>query len=488
MSATFSPRAGRVRSGLTTLVLAGAAALLCVALGWLLVQRGPAVAIAPLVLVGLGAGLALGLSRPTMMLVALVGLIAAFPIARSGLGGAPLYFTDLLAAVVIFATLRTGLTGKRFHLLVLLYLATWVPAWLYQITRIDLLLEPTYGLLRNVAAVAVAVGAYEIARRRGQDAVKLLVLALAAGTILTSFITLGQAFGPTSDATRELLTTIAPTFTEGAYRVYPERAFALFAAPTALAGFLAMMLPLFFVFAGLADRRERLLLNAATVLAGVALIATYSRQWLPALVIGLVALLLIRPRAFGRAAALGGVAAVAGFFMLSSGGLDSAYLSERFSSLGVEDRNVQLRLDRQKEFFAVTQSDPADMLLGRGFAGQDIAARDLADANTTDELRAGVNDNSFLLEWFNHGIVAALLYLGIVLGVTAAALRGARRRAVESPALAALAAALVTAVALHFFDNYFSEAIFMKTLLWVLLGLTAGLLARRPAADGEEAT
>jgi hypothetical protein len=468
---------------LATLTLAAAGiVVLCVGLGWVVVERGPLVAFAPVLLVAAGAGSVAGLTRPYVVLIALAVLISAFPIARVLAGGIPLYFTDVLAALVLAAVLISRPERHVFHLLIGVYILTWLPAWVYQVARTDLYLEPTYGLGRNLLAVAVSLAAFEIVRRR-RDAALGIVLALAAGTTVTAIITLAQAIPATSGATRSVLFTIAPEFVENGYVVYPERAFALFQAPTTLSGFLACMLPLFVVAIAVARGRARTLLAIAAVLAGLALIATYSRQWAPALALGLLALAALRPAALGRLMVVGAVVLTVIAFAFSSGSLDSAYLSERFSGLGSDDANVQLRLKRQREFFALVDASSADTLLGRGFAGQDIDARDLTDLRTTEALRSGVNDNSFLLEWFNHGLLAGILYFLIVVGVIAAAAREARRRTdTEATLLAGLAAALVTAAALHFFDNYFSESVFMKTLLWAMLGAAAGLVAAQRAA------
>lgn len=458
----------------------------CIALGWAIVEGGPVVAVAPILLGVAAAVIVAGLARPLGVLFALGALISAFPVARVVGADVPLYLTDALAALALVAVLVSGTTRRHpFRLVIGVYLLAWLPAWLYQVVRIDLYLEPTYGLVRNALAVVIALAAFEIVKRR-PDAVLGLVLALAGGTIITAILALAQAVPPTSDAARTFLTTISPAFVPGAYDVYPERAFALFPAPTALAGFLAMMLPLFLVSIGVARGRAHTLLVTAVGFAGFALIATYSRQWAPALALGLITLAVLRPSAFRRSVLLGAVVVAGVGFALSSGSLNSDYLNERFSSLGGGDANVQLRLERQRAFFATADASSADTLLGRGFAGQDIAARDLTDARTTDELRAGFNDNSFLLEWFNHGILAAAMYLLIVLGVTAAAARGARRTGEQSALLAGLSATLVTAIALHFFDNYMSEAIYMKMILWILIGATAGLLAAQRAGSGGE--
>lgn len=486
MSGLISARPIARRPSAPAALGAAAVVAVCLATSWALVEYGPLVAVLPLALALGVAAVAAGLNRPVAVFLVLVAVVAGFPVARTGFGGVPLYATDVLAALAIAAVLRDGVHKHRFVFAVALYLIAWIPAWLYQVIRIDILLEPTYGLGRNLVAVGIAIGAYELARRR-EDVTRWFAFALAGATAFTAVITIGQALGPTREITREFLVTIAPTFTEGAYRVYPERAFALFAAPTALSGFLAMVLPLIFVTSGIVGPRARILLAAVGLLAGVALIATYSRQWVPALALGLIALAFMRPSAAGRGLLIGGITATAAAFALSAGGLDSAYLNQRFSSLGSDDQNVQTRLDRQRRFLGGAEAGSLDTFAGRGFAGQDIAARDLTDARTTDELREGLSDNSFLLEWFNHGIAAALLYALIVIGVTAAAVRGARRRTAESPMLAALGATLITGIALHFLDNYFSEAIYMKTFWWILIGLTAGLVARQrivPANQG----
>jgi hypothetical protein len=126
------------------------------------------------------------------------------------------------------------------------------------------------------------------------------------------------------------------------------------------------------------------------------------------------------------------------------------------------------------------------ILVGRGFANQDLIDRGVVDAATAAYLRSGFNDNVFLLESYNHGILAGLVYL-VLIG--AALVRGvvASRRPGPGQTLAAgLTASLATAFVLHFFDNYFSESVFMKAGLWLLIGVLMGCVASRSDRDSED--
>ena len=55
---------------------------------------------------------------------------------------------------------------------------------------------------------------------------------------------------------------------------------------------------------------------------------------------------------------------------------------------------------------ALALDRPSEYVAWKGFAGQDIVSRELVSAETATELRQGLSDNVFLLEVFNHGIVA----------------------------------------------------------------------------------
>jgi O-antigen ligase len=422
------------------------------------------------------------LRRPERGLVVLALALAVFPVARMEIGSMPLYVTDVLIALTLAGLCgRVGPAGG-FGALVLVYLVSWLPAWLLQMAKLGVVLEPTYGLVRNALAVATFFAAYALGGAVSRGAWKA-TCGLAAGVLVTGVVAVAQVFPRTEGAVRELLLAIAPAFSAAGYSVYPNRAFALFAAATILAGFLAVALPLLLAAIESAHGRTRALLAAAAVAASVGMLATYSRQWLPALSVGLLVLGLLKPGMAGRLLALGAVAAAVVFFV-GGGALDRGYLADRFGSLGTGDTNVQTRLERQRTFFSVAADQPLETLAGRGFAGQDLVARRLVDDGTAQQIRAGVNDNAFLLELFNHGLVAALLYVGLIAAALGRAVRVARRPGPQQAIAAGLAAALAAAVALHFCDNYFSETVFMKTFLWMLVGLAASLGARRPALWG----
>jgi hypothetical protein len=57
-------------------------------------------------------------------------------------------------------------------------------------------------------------------------------------------------------------------------------------------------------------------------------------------------------------------------------------------------------------------------------------------------------------------------------------LGAARRRAGETALLAGIGAGLVAAFVLQLSDNYFSESVFMKMFLWLLIGTGIGLVER----------
>jgi cell division protein FtsW (lipid II flippase) len=184
-----------------------------------------------------------------------------------------------------------------------------------------------------------------------------------------------------------------------------------------------------------------------------------------------------RRAAASRIAAVAAVVIAGAWLALGQAGLDAGYLSERFSRLGGDDPNVAVRVDRVESFLAQKQeTSVTDLMLGSGFATQDIVARGLVGTREARQLRAGYTDNVFLLELYNHGLVAAVLYVVLLVGALVRVLRASRRRS-ASPWLGGLAAALTTALILHFFDNYFSEAVFMQTFLWILVGLAMGLAA-----------
>jgi len=412
--------------------------------------------------------------RPAVALAALGFALGSFPVARVVLGGVPLYATDALVLLLVVWVVRTHEPLSGYGWLVLGYLASWIPAWLHQIATLHLVLAPGYGLVRNVLAVAVFFPAYLLARR---GSVRLgWVAALAAGASVTALLAVYQAAAPA--AANSLLTTLSPDFTTTALKTYPHRAFALFTAPTTLAGFLCMAILLFIATARAGRPGVTRLLVLGAFLSALGLVATYSRQWVPALVAGLAALAWLRLGVARRVIGFAAVALAATWLVLATGTLSGSYLSERFSALRTGDVNVQTRISRQRAFVDLARREPATFMVGKGFAGQDLVERGLVDTSTASALRSGLNDDVFLLEVFNHGIVAGVLYAALFVTALVRTLAAARRRTADSPLLAGIGAALAAALVLQVSDNYFSESVFMKTFLWLLIGTGIGLADR----------
>jgi hypothetical protein len=297
-----------------------------------------------------------------------------------------------------------------------------------------------------------------------------------------------QATPPTRLLGRRIVETALGDLSFSAYKIYPERAFAFFLAPTALSGFLALLLPLLVVEWMRSHRRLTLI---AITLAAMALIATVSRQWVLGALAGFLLLAYLQPRSLSRVSGglLGGGAILALVFGL--GLLNSTYIGERFGRLSnpAEDRNVTTRLQRQTDFFHYALHNPKIVGIGNGFATQDLVERGIVTGEQAAALRAGYSDNSFLLEMWNHGLLAALLYIGLLAAALRTGIRAARRAGERGLLAAGLTASLMTALALHFTDNFFSEAVFLKTWLWLTIGWvmaeSAAILGPEGGADDD---
>jgi hypothetical protein len=411
---------------------------------------------------------------PTTALLAVTLVIVVFPVARVVVGAAPIYAIDVLAVVGLVALLRRPVSLTSFGWLVIAYLAAWVPAWGYQVWSLHLVEAPTYGLVRNALAVGMFFLAYACAIRPGFWERWTSVLAFGVSTTAVLAILQAAQVGGVED----LLGVAAPDFTSSALRTYPERAFALFAAPTILAGFFAMAILLLLPIAG-RQARARGVPWLGLLLATLGALATYSRQWVPALAVGLIVLCAVRLRATGRIVLVSALGALVAWAFLAGGALDRSYLEQRFESLGPTDVNVRTRVARQHEFVALALDRPSGYIVGKGFAGQDIVSRELISAETAKELREGLSDNVFLLEVFNHGIVAGLIYLGLMAAALTRILRAARTGGPHAAKLGAVGGALAAALVLHALDSYFSEAVFMKMFLWIVVGLGLGLVERQ---------
>lgn len=448
-----------------------AAATLSVLLGATLAQYGPIVAVVPFVGAMLLGAVALAYHKPSAGVVLLLIVLTIYPVGRVVLGDAPVYFQDVLTVLVLIGIARRRISWDAFGWLVSLYLLSWVPAWLYQVYHLEVWLEPTYGLVRNVLAVSTFFVGLWIANRSLSDRVLAI---LAVGTICTSVLAVLQAIPATDQVAKQLLTILAPEITERGYASYPARAFAFFQAPTTLSGFLAVMVAL--LAGSLVDVRRRLMPLVMLALAASvpALISTYSRQWAPALFVGIALLWVLSPRVNGTVIiAMGLAAASAGIVLSTPGGLDTSYLEDRFAGRAGTYENLRIRLREQSEFFNVQERGGAEAIVGRGFALRDLASRQVVDRPTGQALRQGSSENAVLREFFDHGVVAGVLYVAIVL---ASIVRGVIAVRGSSPAyLSGLVAALVTAAILNWSDPYFTDTVFMKGLLWLLIGWLAGL-------------
>lgn len=461
------------------------AAAISTGLAYALVQYGPSVAVLPLALAMLAILLPQVIGRPFTLTMALVGVVGLLPVARVVVGPLPLYASDVLIALALIGVLASGgASWDRTCRLVSIYLLSWLPALLVQIVTIGAPLDATYGFLRNMLAVGVFfVGFWVATRRDGVELTRRLIQLLFVCAIVTSLIAVAQVTPGASSVAEGFLKSLSPDFAGAAYKTYPSRAFAFFTAATTLCGFLALIAALGIGSLGAFTNRARRVVVLAILAAGLGLIATYSRQWVPALGIGLAVLMLARPGRLLRVAVAGVITASLAALLLGWGALDQQYLSDRFSRLGNQDSNVQTRLERQREFLDLAEAQPGTFFVGRGFATQDLVARGAVDVQVGEQLRAGANDNVFLLEIFNHGVIAGILYVFILGSAISAGIRLARRPGPARSMGEGLLAALAVALALHFFDNYLSEAVFMKTLLWLLMGLAVGL-SRRPAEGG----
>jgi hypothetical protein len=393
-------------------------------------------------------------------------------------GSAPLYFGDLLIVSALYAVVRSGWKSPPSGWWIGVYIASWIPALVFQWVSLGVILDPLYGFIRNVLAVSTFfIGAW-IGTSHGAS--RRAIMALAVGTLITAVITIAQAVPITAGMVRDLLESLAPSFAPHGYERYPNRAFAFFEAPTALAGFLTVVALLLISIVSASSGRSRKVYLAVLILIGPALIATYSRQWVPALVVGMLVLAFQRPRLGGSGAVAILLAALITSGALAAGFLNSNYLSGRFGGTSQSQQNIADRLVQPRQFLNAQSIGGTEAIVGRGFANSDLVKRTTLNSGELERLQEGYpKENSILLEAFNHGVVACILLLGF-LG-TAIYVGGAIGRSPgPNQALGSgLAAAIAAAVVLMGSDQYFSETLFIKAVLWLLIGWVFGLQAAK---------
>ena len=361
------------------------------------------------------------------------------------------------------------------------YLALWLIPYFLQMLRLNLYLVPTYGLLRQgLAVMSVVLGAWLIAERRW---LLTAMAALAVGTVLTELLAVAQVVPGLRSVVKTVLISQVPAFAINGYAVYPRRAFALFTAPPTLAAYLAIV---FFLLVGTLTYQQgwrRRATLAALVLMPPALIATYSRGWVFGFAAGLLALACAHARLFRRALALALVAGVVGIGAVAVGVLNGSYLTERFSTLGPNDPNVETRLTREDIYVTWAEHAPVSALVGEGFSEQDLVERNLVAGSAESNLTAGVSDNGYLLEAYSHGLLDTVLLIFALISTLVLGMRAARRAEADRWLLSGLSAAVAAMIVLHM-EQFFYQAVFMRTLLWLVIGLLLGAAspARAPAA------
>ena len=218
------------------------------------------------------------------------------------------------------------------------------------------------------------------------------------------------------------------------------------------------------------SKRDRSLITVA------ALIATYSRGWVFGFAAGLIALACAHARLFRRAIAVTIMAAIVGFGAVATGALNGSYLTDRFSTLGPGDANVQTRLTRENIYFNWAAHAPVSAVVGEGFSEQDLVERNLVAGSTEANLVSGVSDNGYLLEAYSHGLIDTLLLVAALVSTLVLGMRAARRADADRWLLSGLTAAVGAMLVLHM-EQFFYQAVFMRTFLWLVIGLLVGAVA-----------
>jgi hypothetical protein len=401
--------------------------------------------------------------RPSRAVTAAVFCIVTAPTMRITVAaGVPIYIADVLGVLAAVTVARTAGWHRvlarlpvRTRWLLLGYVGALAVPLATQVLQRSTLLG-IYGFLREVAAFSlVAVGIWAAVGARQRTVVER---PLILGGCVAAILALTQRVPGLTGLVPGLLSAFNPGLASAAERTYPDRSYGLVGAPTALSGLLLIAL----LFAVLSSWTKTPLLRLVIVLViGAGIVATASRQWLPALLVVVIILGLIGTpdvRRTMRQLTLGGLAALVLALAVAPGG--AGVLGERFNSLGSDDENVATRLERQSGFFEEVLGDPARFVVGEGFALQDVAARE------SDASRRGYSDNSLLLELGNRGLLAFITLLTIVIIAARVGWRAATRSSAAAPWLAASLALVVLGLS----DNYFSEAVAMRAIMWLVIG------------------
>ena len=451
---------------LAGVALSVAAALALIRFGPVLAAAVVALALAPVVVPAL-------LQRPILSASGLVLVLSSFPIGRLSIGPLPIYLMDIAIAVTL-----VGLVLQRYPEIdrvgkaILVYLFLWVPTLLSQMARLGVVVESVYGLMRHGLPIATFFIGWALYRQLRSTLFRTCVY---VGVSITCVLAVMQFLPATHGIMRDIHFAVIPATAPSLYRVYPERGSAFFLAPTGLSGFLALVLPFIAIDLLRPKRLQHPLSRAVVALTVLGLIGTVSRQWVPAAIVGFWAFSRLQPRSRGPLIRASGVLALLTVGVLALGVVDAGYVGVRFGRLlnPTQDQNLTGRWQSQAKFVRYAGDNPEILVVGNGFATQDIAARGLVSEQEAGEIRSGVTENSWLNEFYNHGLAAGLIYIGVIVAVVRRGWRAARRLGDPDAHLAGLVAIVLVGIVLHFTDRFMSETEYTRAWFWLVIGWLA---------------
>jgi len=295
-----------------------------------------------------------------------------------------------------------------------------------------------------------------------QQAVHLLY-AIAAGTTAMLLLSLAifAIHGGNAQPMMDLLEKLRYAHNDAVENIFTgtgKRLPSPWVHPNMLGGFLAFMVPVFFLLAQAeVHKRQQHVLFAVAALAVIGLLLSGSRGALLSLFVMALWLAWRQVRATSRLIVVG---LMLGLMLATSYAPLRERLETMFSS---SNASTEVRGDEYRNFPRAVERYP----LGIGFKSDPPPDRDLM----------GIS-NLWLNYMYKLGLPGALLFVWIS-GRWWKTVRPGPRHLPSDPLQMGVVAGLLTAQLTGFFDHYFSFSPVLTTLFWMLMGLSI-FLARNP--------
>jgi len=435
-------------------------------------------------------------------------LLTVHPSARVVVpGNIPIYFIDILVALLLLVVLlqRAGekpdwASVRPLPLLVALF---WLPSTFFSFVNearlTGIWLETTYMLLRTLLSISMFFVVPTLVRNRRD--LHVVLWCLVIGMAIASGLGILNSLLPPDSPLIDYLDSLTPTELARAGAYYfqldmPVRARGLVGNPQGLGTLISLIWPLAFgMYISGQFQRKRFVLWLILLAGSVGLIVTYTLSTYTGFFLMITTLAL--RHGGGRKRVLMALVLILVLFLVggeASGLLRLDYILYRLNDAVVSLRNPNVRSTTIVRLWAYADvphfllSNPLWLVLGRGFATEDLETRGLIPSLTSLDWVRTEQHSLFVVTLYERGLMAAVVLALIWLTSFRLMNRrqpGIKSGKVESPGhnwlTVSLQAALVGLLA-EWMSNFYTVTPHMRALIFAVFGLV--VVAHRFVASG----